>query len=102
MYFPLFYYRILYCTTVEPFNIIDAAFGGYITMNVLLYTLQILHILWSIMIFRVVIGKFTQGSVSSLHKLAKGRPPDKNAYWKTIFFISHPKHLLWVLKGPSQ
>ena len=26
------------------------------------------------------------------------RPPDKSAYWKTIFFISHPKHMLWVLK----
>ena len=25
------------------------------------------------------------------------RAPDKSAYWKTIFFISHPKHLLWVL-----
>ena len=26
------------------------------------------------------------------------RPPDKSAFWKTIFFISHPKHMLWVLK----
>ena len=26
------------------------------------------------------------------------RPPDKSAYWKTIFFISHPKHMLWVLE----
>ena len=26
------------------------------------------------------------------------RPPDKSVYWKTIFFISHPKHILWVLK----
>ena len=25
------------------------------------------------------------------------RPPDKSVYWKTIFFISHPKHMLWVL-----
>ena len=24
------------------------------------------------------------------------RSPDK--YWKTIFFISHPKYMLWVLK----
>ena len=22
------------------------------------------------------------------------RPPDKNAYWKTIFFISHLKHVV--------
>ena len=26
------------------------------------------------------------------------RPPDKSAYGKIIFFISHPKHMLWVLK----
>ena len=26
------------------------------------------------------------------------RPPDQSAYWKTIFFISNPKHMLWVLK----
>ena len=26
------------------------------------------------------------------------RAPVRSAYWKTIFFISHPKHMLWVLK----
>ena len=26
------------------------------------------------------------------------RTPDKSVYCKTIFFISHPKHMLWVLK----
>ena len=26
------------------------------------------------------------------------RPPDKSAYWKTSFFIFHPKHMLWVHK----
>ena len=26
------------------------------------------------------------------------RPPDKSVYWKIIFFISNPKHMLWVLK----
>ena len=26
------------------------------------------------------------------------RPPDKSVYWTTIFFIFHPKHMLWVLK----
>ena len=24
-------------------------------------------------------------------------PPDKSAYWNIIFFISHPKHMVWVL-----
>ena len=31
-------------------------------------------------------------------KKSQTRAPDKSAYWKTIFFISHPKHMLWVLK----
>ena len=26
------------------------------------------------------------------------RPPDKSAYWKIIFLITQPKHMLWVLK----
>ena len=28
----------------------------------------------------------------------ESRPPDKSAYWKIIFFISHPKHMWWELK----
>ena len=24
--------------------------------------------------------------------------PEKSVHWKTIFFISHPEYLLWVLK----
>ena len=32
------------------------------------------------------------------HNHLKHRPPDKIEYWKIIFFISHPKHTLWVLK----
>ena len=27
------------------------------------------------------------------------RPPDKSAYWKTIFFISHPKHVVGTQKN---
>ena len=27
-----------------------------------------------------------------------GRPPEKSVYWKAFFFISYPKHILWVLK----
>ena len=33
-----------------------------------------------------------------LYLTSVNRPPDKSAYWKTIFSISHPKHMLWVLK----
>ena len=39
----------------------------------------------------------TRDSVK-LKSKSNARPPDKSAYWKIIFFISHPKHLLWVLK----
>ena len=31
-------------------------------------------------------------------RLYHTRPPDDSAYWKIIFFISHPKHMLCVLK----
>ena len=62
-----FYYRVLYSVTVEPFyEAINVAFGGYILLNVLMYTVQILNIIWSYMIFRIIVVKFTQGSVSSL------------------------------------
>ena len=39
-----------------------------------------------------------KGSILFAKRLPKGRPPDKSAYWEIIFFISHPKHMLWVLK----
>ena len=29
------------------------------------------------------------------------RPPDKSAQLKIIVLISHPKHMLWVLKTPK-
>ena len=31
-------------------------------------------------------------------KSKQSRPPDKSMYWNAIFFIFHPKHMLWVLK----
>ena len=27
------------------------------------------------------------------------RPPNKSAYWKTVFFFSYPKHMLWTSKN---
>ena len=39
-----------------------------------------------------------QCSVSYCTVHTHNRPPDKSVYWKIIFFISHPKHMLWVLK----
>ena len=30
------------------------------------------------------------------------RPPDKSAYWKSIFFIFHPKICYWYSKESSQ
>ena len=34
----------------------------------------------------------------SENRTAHVRLPDKSVYWKFIFFISHPKQMLWVLK----
>ena len=31
-------------------------------------------------------------------QVGRSQPPDKSGYWKTIFFLTHPKHMLWVLK----
>ena len=28
----------------------------------------------------------------------ENQAPDKSVYWSSIFFIYHPKHMLWVLK----
>ena len=33
-----------------------------------------------------------------LLNISYDRPLDKSANWKISFFISHPKHMLWVLK----
>ena len=44
-------------------------------------------------IFQLTISYFNLWKKTGTH-----RPPDKSAYWKIIFFISHPKHMLWVLK----
>ena len=32
----------------------------------------------------------------------ESRPPDKSVYWKIIFFISHPKHMWWVLNSLNE
>ena len=36
--------------------------------------------------------------IQSVGRIPKHRPPDKSVYWKSFFFISDPKHMLWVLK----
>ena len=36
--------------------------------------------------------------MTSMLSLLSSRPPDKSVYWKIIFFISRPKHMLRVLK----
>ena len=40
----------------------------------------------------------SSGSTKTFIHTMNPRAPDKSVYWKTIFFISHPKHMLWVLK----
>ena len=52
------------------------------------------------------IHQYTKGLVEvtsdNLDIWADSRLPDKRVYWTISFFISHPKHMLWVLKEPSQ
>ena len=59
------------------------------------------------LIFRRILGPYVLGWAPNHFvlgaQLAPGEKslvciPDKSAYWKSIFFISHPKHMLWVLK----
>ena len=38
------------------------------------------------------------GVLNTEEEVEINRPPDKSAYWKILFFISNPKHMLWVLK----
>ena len=44
--------------------------------------------------FQLLLSRGLYGKISNT--LLK--PQDKSAYWKTIFFITHPKHMLLVLK----
>ena len=42
-------------------------------------------------VFKILVSK-------TLFILVRARPQDKSAYWKIIFLISQPKHMLRVLK----
>ena len=57
-----------------------------------LFSIEFIVYIW----FHMVFKKIIYGLSNRRAKLS--RPPDKSAYWKIIFFISHPKHMLWVLK----
>ena len=48
--------------------------------------------------------QFTIGSICKMqldfnYTIVYCRPPDKSAYCKTIFFISHPKHVVGIQKN---
>ena len=38
-------------------------------------------------------GRYAADEIKFPSKLGVNRPPDKRAYWKTIFLISQPKHM---------
>ena len=55
--------------------------------------------------YKILINSSLNGQMTSLgvidfqfQPMAGLQAPDKSVYWKIIFFISHPKHMLWVLK----
>lgn len=59
-------FKILYCTTVEPFEIITESFFGYRFFNFFLYVLQVLHIMWSYSITKIVVNKLTKGELDDI------------------------------------
>ncbi|KAK3592980.1 hypothetical protein CHS0354_023204 [Potamilus streckersoni] len=57
-------YVVLYTTTVETYGIVmDVTFGSHWFFNFLLYILQVLHIIWTFMIARIALQKFTAGNL---------------------------------------
>ena len=56
------------------------------------------QILSKFVLQRLIVIEFVHIFGPNVYELAFFRPPDKSAYWKIIFLISHPKHMLWVLK----
>ncbi|KAL3831741.1 hypothetical protein ACJMK2_023455 [Sinanodonta woodiana] len=57
-------YVVLYTTTVETYGIVmDVTFGSHWFFNFLLYILQVLHIIWTFMIARIAMQKFTAGNI---------------------------------------
>ena len=48
--------------------------------------------------YNMPVSEFSGWNVSLKNPISGIRPPDKSAYWKIIIIISHPKHIVWVLK----
>lgn len=61
-------YCLLYCTTVEPYlcGLIDVTFGAHQFFNFFLYLLQVLHLIWTYLIFRIVYRKIAKGNVEDV------------------------------------
>lgn len=53
---------MVYSSSVEVYQIVGHFYSAYF-FNILLVVLQILHILWSFMIFKIIMQKFTEGEV---------------------------------------
>ena len=52
--------------------------------------------------FRPVSMSETSYQMISTNEKRSDRPPDKSAYWKFIFFLSHPHICCGYSKEPSQ
>lgn len=53
---------VVYSSSVEVYQIVGHFYSAYF-FNILLVVLQILHILWSYMIFKIIMQKFTEGEL---------------------------------------
>ncbi|XP_052801525.1 ceramide synthase 2-like isoform X2 [Mya arenaria] len=65
VYYP---YVVLYSTTIETYyaGIMDNTFGAHWFFNFFLYLLQVLHLIWTYMIFRIVYRKIVKGNVEDV------------------------------------
>ena len=52
----------------------------------------------STIIFTIISEQIDKKLPGLKHRKTTSRPTDKSVSWKFIFFISHPKHMLCILK----
>ncbi|KAK3592979.1 hypothetical protein CHS0354_023201 [Potamilus streckersoni] len=63
----IFPFVCIYATLIQPYHyVMDRTCGCHFFFNFFLILLQVLHILWSVMIFRIVIGKLVKGQVEDV------------------------------------
>lgn len=63
IYYP---FVVLYCSTVEPYYVIEKTFFTHWFFNFFLYLLMVLHLMWSYSIARIIVNKLRQGELEDV------------------------------------